>query len=87
MFKNLFLAFIDSLAADVARILGIRPVTSINFFQQGGPDPWHESLGEDTLPSPRFASSIEALRHIIEAVEKGQKAESPGDVRRRYNKG
>lgn len=55
LFKNLFLTFIDNLAADVAGLLGIRLVTRADIYRQDGPIPWYESLGRDARALPLYA--------------------------------
>lgn len=121
LLKDLFLAFIDSLMAEIAGMLGIRLVTREDFFRKDGSHPHHEYCGKDAGTSqlycmidlsgnedldrdkrarvetmiqdlrkafpvmaiidplkqavvepdtPGFASSIEALYYIIEAIGK-----------------
>jgi HPt (histidine-containing phosphotransfer) domain-containing protein len=54
LFKNLFLAFIDTLLVEIAVLLKIRLVTLADLYRQEGAIPWHESFGKGAGVSPLY---------------------------------
>ena len=54
LLKDLFLAFIDSLMAELSGMLGIRLVTTADLFREDGSHPHHEYCGKDARTSPLY---------------------------------